>query len=179
MIRKWMVTGAGLLWIAMGIGTGAGKLWAAPQAARRTRRSPPIRWPNTTRIRPRTESRILSKKSQARRFRQAVSQLHVDAVHLPRLLPTTTCALKNFARAIEYADRMIALGDKIDAQGRLEAYVGARAGVLSRAGRQGVANSGRADQGARRRRRRLEDPGRLEEAGRRCRRTLRRSSRRA
>jgi hypothetical protein len=31
-------------------------------------------------------------------------------------------ALKNFAQAIEYADRMIALGDKIDATGRLEAY---------------------------------------------------------
>ncbi len=32
MIRKWIVTGAGLLWIALGIGSGAGKLWAAPQA---------------------------------------------------------------------------------------------------------------------------------------------------
>ena len=33
MIRKWIVTGAGLLWIALGMGSGAGKLWAAPQAA--------------------------------------------------------------------------------------------------------------------------------------------------
>ena len=33
MMRKWMVTGAGLLWIALGLGSGAGKLWAAPQAA--------------------------------------------------------------------------------------------------------------------------------------------------
>src|ERR1700719_3827060 len=32
MIRKWTVTGAGLLWIALAIGSGAGKLRAAPQA---------------------------------------------------------------------------------------------------------------------------------------------------
>jgi hypothetical protein len=35
---------------------------------------------------------------------------------------TTYMALKNFAQVIEYADRMIALGDKIDATGKLEAY---------------------------------------------------------
>ena len=33
MIRKWIVTGAGLLWIALGIGSSAGNMWAAPQAA--------------------------------------------------------------------------------------------------------------------------------------------------
>ena len=32
MIRKWIVTGAGLLWIALAMGTGAQKLWAAPGA---------------------------------------------------------------------------------------------------------------------------------------------------
>jgi hypothetical protein len=35
---------------------------------------------------------------------------------------TTYMALKNYAQVIEYADRMIALGDKIDATGKLEAY---------------------------------------------------------
>ena len=35
---------------------------------------------------------------------------------------STYMALKNFAQTIEYADRMIALGDKIDTTGRLEAY---------------------------------------------------------
>ena len=35
---------------------------------------------------------------------------------------TTYMALKNYAQVIEYADRMIALGDKIDATGTLEAY---------------------------------------------------------
>ncbi len=34
----------------------------------------------------------------------------------------TYMALKNFAHEIEYTDRMIALGDKIDTTGRLEAY---------------------------------------------------------
>jgi len=35
----------------------------------------------------------------------------------------TNYALKNYAGTLEYADRQIALGDKIDAQGRLEAEV--------------------------------------------------------
>ena len=35
----------------------------------------------------------------------------------------TDYSLKNFAGTIDYADRMIALGDKVDTQGRLEAYV--------------------------------------------------------
>jgi hypothetical protein len=35
---------------------------------------------------------------------------------------TTYMALKNYAQAIDYADKMIALGDKIDTSGRLEAY---------------------------------------------------------
>ncbi len=35
----------------------------------------------------------------------------------------TDYALKNYAGTLEYADRQIALGDKIDAQGRLEAEV--------------------------------------------------------
>jgi tetratricopeptide (TPR) repeat protein len=35
---------------------------------------------------------------------------------------TTYMALKNYAQVIEYCDRMIALGDKIDTTGKLEAY---------------------------------------------------------
>jgi len=32
MTRKRILTGAGLLWIALGMGFGAGKVWAAPGA---------------------------------------------------------------------------------------------------------------------------------------------------
>src|ERR1700681_1798071 len=32
MMRKWTVTCAGLLWIALGMTSGAAKLWAGPQA---------------------------------------------------------------------------------------------------------------------------------------------------
>ncbi len=35
----------------------------------------------------------------------------------------TDYGLKNFAGTMEYADKMIGLGDKVDNQGRLEAYV--------------------------------------------------------
>ena len=40
MMRKWMVTGAGLLWIAIAMGTGAGKLQAAPPAAAQDQAKP-------------------------------------------------------------------------------------------------------------------------------------------
>src|ERR1700739_4489603 len=33
MIRKWILTGAGLMWIVLGAGAGAGRLLAAPQDA--------------------------------------------------------------------------------------------------------------------------------------------------
>ena len=51
---------------------------------------------------------------------------------------TTYMALKNFAQAIEYADRMIALGDKIDTTGRLEAYYTRAQAFYLGAGRQSV-----------------------------------------
>ena len=49
MIRKWIVTGAGLLWIALGLGSGASRLKAAPQAAHHSTSSG--RTLNFTRIR--------------------------------------------------------------------------------------------------------------------------------
>ena len=44
---------------------------------------------------------------------------------------TTYMALKNFAQAIEYADRMIALGDKIDTTGTPRSVLHPRPGLLS------------------------------------------------
>ena len=40
MMRKWMVTGAGLLWMAIAMGTGAGRLHAAPLAAAQDQAKP-------------------------------------------------------------------------------------------------------------------------------------------
>ena len=64
MMRKWMVTGAGLLWIALGLGSGAGKLWAAPQAAQ-DQAKPAYTLAEYNHIRTRMRSRILSKKFKA------------------------------------------------------------------------------------------------------------------
>ena len=33
MMRNWIVMGAGLLWVALGTGASAGRLWAAPAGA--------------------------------------------------------------------------------------------------------------------------------------------------
>jgi tetratricopeptide (TPR) repeat protein len=121
MIRKWIVTGAGLLWIALGIGTGAAKLWAAPQA-------PADQAKPAYSLAEYNQYQAADKETNPQQKIKLLDDF-VKAYPNSSLMPyvyrdyyTTYMALKNFAQAIEYADRMIALGDKIDAQGRLEAY---------------------------------------------------------
>src|ERR1700692_1915600 len=121
MIRKWIVTGAGLLWIALGIGSSAGNLWAAPQAA------PDQAKPGYS-LAEYNQYQAADKEANPQLKVKALDDF-VKAYPNSTLMPyiyrdyyTTYMALKNFAQAIEYADRMIALGDKIDATGRLEAY---------------------------------------------------------
>ena len=48
----------------------------------------------------------------ARRLRRAVSEFNTDAVHLPDVLPDFSFQLKNYAKAIEYTDKLVALGIK-------------------------------------------------------------------
>ena len=121
MIRKWIVTGAGLLWIALGIGTGAAKLWAAPQA-------PADQAKPAYSLAEYNQYQAADKETNPQQKIKLLDDF-VKAYPNSSLMPyvyrdyyTTYMVLKNFAQAIEYADRMIALGDKIDAQGRLEAY---------------------------------------------------------
>src|SRR6202162_542948 len=121
MIRKWIVTGAGLLWIALGIGSGAGKLWAAPQAA--TDQAKPA-----YSLAEYNQYQAADKEQKPQQKVKALDDF-VKAYPNSTLMPyiyrdyyTTYMALKNFGQVIEYADRMIALGDKIDTTGRLEAY---------------------------------------------------------
>lgn len=121
MIRKCIVTGAGLLWIALGMASGAGKLWAAPQAA--TDQAKPAYT-----LAEYNQYQAADKEANPQQKVKALDDF-VKAYPNSSLMPyvyrdyyTTYMALKNYAQAIEYADRMIALGDKIDATGRLEAY---------------------------------------------------------
>ncbi len=118
MMRKWMVTGAGLLWIALGMGTGAGKLWAAPQDQAK---------PAYT-LAEYNQYQAADKEQNPQAKVKALDDF-VKAYPNSSLMPyiyrdyySTYMALKNYAQAIEYTDRMIALGDKIDSTGRLEAY---------------------------------------------------------
>jgi tetratricopeptide (TPR) repeat protein len=120
MIRKWIVTGAGLLWIALAMGSSAGNLWAAPQAA--TAAKPGYTLP---------EYNAYKAADAETNPQQKIAKLDdfVKTYNNSTLMPyiyrdyyQTYMALKNFAQAIEYSDRMIALGDKIDTTGMLEAY---------------------------------------------------------
>jgi tetratricopeptide (TPR) repeat protein len=121
MIRKWIVTGAGLLWIALGIGSSAGNLWAAPQAA--TDQAKP-----GYSLAEYNQYQAADKEANPQQKVKALDDF-VKAYPNSTLMPyiyrdyyTTYMALKNYAQAVEYADRMIALGDKIDTTGKLEAY---------------------------------------------------------
>jgi tetratricopeptide (TPR) repeat protein len=128
MIRKWIVTGAGLLWIALAMGSGACKLWGAPQAAAAPATAAPAQAkPGYT-----LPEYNAYKAADAETNPQQKIKLLDDFVKTynnSTLMPyiyrdyyTTYMALKNYAQVIEYADRMIALGDKIDTTGMLEAY---------------------------------------------------------
>ena len=121
MMRKWMVTGTGLLWVALGLTSGAGKLQAAPQAAQDQSK------PAYTLA----EYNAYQAADKEQNPQQKIKLLDdfVKTYQTSTLLPyvyrayyTTYMNLKNYAQAIEYADRMIALGDKIDTNGKLEAY---------------------------------------------------------
>jgi hypothetical protein len=120
MIRKWILTGAGLLWIVLGAGAGAGRLLAAPQDAQQ---KPPYTMAEYEAY----------KKADAEQNPQAKIKLLDDFVkqypsstlmpYIYRAYYLTNYTIKNFAGTLEYADKQIALGDKIDTQGRLEALV--------------------------------------------------------
>jgi hypothetical protein len=121
MIRKWIVTGAGLLWIALGIGSGAAKLWAAPQAPADQAK------PGYT-LAEYNQYQAADKEQNPQQKIKALDDF-TKAYPNSTLMPyvyrdyyTTYMALKNFAQVIEYTDRMLALGDRIDASGRLDAY---------------------------------------------------------
>ena len=103
MIRKWMVTGAGLLWIALGLGTGAGNLWAVPQAPAAQAQAKPA---YTL-----AEYNAYKDADGEQNPQQRISKLDAFVKQYPNstLMPyvyrdyyTTDMAMKNYAQAIDY-----------------------------------------------------------------------------
>ena len=121
MVRMWKVTGAGLLWIALVAGIGAGKLWAAPKAAQDQAK------PAYTLAEYNAYQAADKETNPQQRIKllDDFVKTYPTSTLMQYIYPDyykTDIALKNYAQAIEYCDRQIALGDKIDAQGRLDAY---------------------------------------------------------
>lgn len=121
MMRKWMVTGAAVTWIVLAMGPGARNAWAAPQAAQDQSK------PAYTLA----EYNAYTAADKETNPQQKIAKLDDFVKTYPNssLMPyiyrdyyQTYGALKNFAQVIEYCDRQIALGDKVDATGKLEAY---------------------------------------------------------
>jgi tetratricopeptide (TPR) repeat protein len=122
MTRKWMVTGAGLLWIALGMSSGAARVLAAAQAPQDASKAPGYTL---------QEYNDYKAADGETNPQQKVAKLDDFVKKYPNstLMPyvyrdfyNTYMTLKNFAKTIEYCDQMIALGDKIDTAGKLDAY---------------------------------------------------------
>jgi tetratricopeptide (TPR) repeat protein len=108
--------------MALAMGSGAAKLCAAPQAAATDQAKPAYTLAEYN------QYQAADKETNPQQKIKLLDDF-VKAYPNSTLMPyvyrdyyTTYMALKNFAQTIEYADRMIALGDKIDTTGRLEAY---------------------------------------------------------
>jgi hypothetical protein len=122
MMRKWIVTGAGLLWIALVAGTAAGKFWAAPQAAAQDQAKPAYTLAEYNAYKDadgeqNPQQKITKLDSFVKAYPNSTLMLYIYPDYYK-----TYVALKNYAQSIEYADRQNALGDKIDTGGHLDAY---------------------------------------------------------
>jgi hypothetical protein len=120
MIRKWVLTGAGLLWVALGAGTGAGKLWAAPQDQAQK--------PAYTLAEYNAYKAADTEQNPQEKIKllDAFVKQYPNSTLMPYIYRDyylTDYALKNFAGTMQYADLMVGLGEKVDTQGRLEALV--------------------------------------------------------
>src|ERR1700730_3296972 len=134
MTRKWILTGAGLLLMVLGTGAGTGKLLAAPQDAAAAP-------PKYTLAEYNAEQAVEKEQNPQNKIKLAddfVKQYPNSTLmpYIYRAYYLTNYALKNYAGTLEYADRQIALGDKIDTQGRLEAEVARAQAYYVGSGRQ-------------------------------------------
>ena len=124
MIRKWMMTGVGLYLIALFFGVGAGKLQAAPQAPAAAAQDAKLCYTLPEYNAYKDADGEANPQQKITKLDAFVKQ-YPNSCMMPYIYPDyykTDIVLKNFAQAIEYADRQTALGDKIDTAGHLDAY---------------------------------------------------------
>jgi hypothetical protein len=120
MRRKWILTSTGLMCIALVAGAGAGKLRAAPQDQQQK--------PTYTLAEYNAYKAADAEQNPQQKIKQLddfVAQ-HPNSTLMPYIYSDyfrTDYTLKNFAGTIEYADRVLAFGDKVDTQLRLDALV--------------------------------------------------------
>jgi len=125
MIRKWMMTGAGLFLVALFLGIGAGKLQAAPQAPAAGAQDPTKLCYTLPEYNAYKDADGEANPQQKITKLDSFAKQYPNSCMMPYIYPDyykSYIALKNFAQAIEYADRQNALGDKIDTAGHLDAY---------------------------------------------------------
>src|SRR5258707_6473943 len=112
MIRKWMVTGAGLLLIALAVGTAAQNLWAAPQAAAAAGQDQAKPAYTLAEYNAYKDADAETNPQQKITKLDAFVKTYPNSTLLAYIYPIyykTQIALKNYPLAIEYADRQNAL----------------------------------------------------------------------
>src|SRR6202171_5587419 len=102
MIRKWIWTGAGLLWIVLGAGAGAGTLLAAPQDAQQ---KPAYTMAEYNAYQ--AADKETNPQQKIKLLDDFVKQYPMSTLlpYIYRAYYLTDYALKNFAGTLEYADR--------------------------------------------------------------------------
>src|ERR1700681_2325238 len=120
-----MVTGAGLFLVALFFGIGAGKLQAAPQAPAAAAQDSTKLCYTLPEYNSYKDADGEANPQQKITKLDSFAKQYPNSCMMPYIYPDyykSYIALKNFAQAIEYADRQNALGDKIDTAGHLDAY---------------------------------------------------------
>jgi hypothetical protein len=123
MKRSLIVIGAGLMFVAAGAGSSAGKLWAGEAAAQDAAAKPCYALPEYNTYKAASGEQNPQQKIKMLDDFVKAYPMSCMMIYVYRDYYLTDYALKNFAGTIDYADRMIGLGDKVDTQGKLEAYV--------------------------------------------------------
>ncbi len=123
MMRKWMMASVLFFGVTLGLGIGTENLRAAQAAAAPQDAKPAYTLAeyNAYKAADAEQNPQLKVKALDDFVKQYPNSTLLPYVYRDYYL--TDYALKNYSGAIEYADRMLTLGDKVDTQGRLEAGV--------------------------------------------------------
>ncbi len=124
MKRTWMIAGAGLLLATLGTGTGATKMLAAaqPQAAAAPKPAYTLAEYNAYQAADGEKDPQMKVQKLDAFIKQYPMSTLMPFIYQDYYL--TEFALKNYSGTVDYADKLLAMGDNLEAGSRLQACIG-------------------------------------------------------